>query len=377
MKKILAITLALITAALFVSCSGAQVQSEPTESAPAPTETAAMTNAITDPFVPSSEPTAAPSAEPTDVPTTEPATEASTQPAHVHTFTDVIRKKPGMLEDGVMHRVCSECGEEFDEPIPATRSIKILAFGNSFSDDGFRNLPYVLKDLGFKEVILGNLYIGSCSLDMHWDNIKSGANAYLFRETHIDGLRVDYPNKNVKYAMEKYDWDFIIVQQKGNWCGDSSKFSVLGNVLSYIDQNKSNPTAKIFWHMTWSYRNGVNPSQYGGQLAFYNAIANVTKNTVMTKKLISGLIPSGTAIQNARTSMIGDNFNHPDDGFHLGPKYGYYTAALTWACAILKVSPGDVTWKPVGMTDDEAAAIKEAVGNAIKKPYAVTKSTYN
>jgi len=57
--------------------------------------------------------------------------------------------------------------------------------------------------------------------------------------------------------------------------------------------------------------------------------------------------------------------------------YGYYTAALTWACAILKVSPGDVTWKPVGMTDDEAAAIKEAVENAIKKPYAVTKSTYN
>lgn len=38
------------------------------------------------------------------------------------------------------------------------------------------------------------------------------------------------------------------------------------------------------------------------------------------------IIPTGTAIQNARTSFVGDHMNR--DGYHLDLKIGRYTAAL-------------------------------------------------
>ena len=48
------------------------------------------------------------------------------------------------------------------------------------------------------------------------------------------------------------------------------------------------------------------------------------------------IIPSGTAIQNARTSVLGDTFNR--DGSHLN-KIGKYTAACTWYEALTGASP--------------------------------------
>ena len=38
------------------------------------------------------------------------------------------------------------------------KSIKILAIGNSFSDDATEHLFGILKDAGVEEVIIGNLY---------------------------------------------------------------------------------------------------------------------------------------------------------------------------------------------------------------------------
>ena len=63
------------------------------------------------------------------------------------------------------------------------------------------------------------------------------------------------------------------------------------------------------------------------QMKMYTSIVNAVKkaaNLVGIKKII----PSGTAIQNARTSFIGDHMNR--DGYHLDLTIGRYTAACTW-----------------------------------------------
>ncbi|MDR0749918.1 MAG: DUF4886 domain-containing protein [Tannerellaceae bacterium] len=60
----------------------------------------------------------------------------------------------------------------------------------------------------------------------------------------------------------------------------------------------------------------------------YAAIIDATHRVKENVPDISFIIPSGTAIQNGRTSAIRDNFCR--DGYHLDYLIGGYTVACTW-----------------------------------------------
>ena len=59
------------------------------------------------------------------------------------------------------------------------------------------------------------------------------------------------------------------------------------------------------------------------------------------KQNISIVIPTGTAIQNGRSSSLGDTFCR--DGYHLDLKYGRYTAACVWFETFFGESPIGIT----------------------------------
>ena len=101
----------------------------------------------------------------------------------------------------------------------------------------------------------------------------------------------------------------------------------------------------------------------------YNAIVDTVQSQVLPLTAIQGVIPSGTAVQNLRTSSLGDILTA--DGYHLSDTYGDYTAALTWYCIITGERAETVTYRPESIADkwEEIAA---AVNNAVKTPYSVT-----
>ena len=51
--------------------------------------------------------------------------------------------------------------------------IKVLAIGNSFSEDAVEQYLYELAAAQGDSLIIGNAYIGGCSLEMHLDNLKT------------------------------------------------------------------------------------------------------------------------------------------------------------------------------------------------------------
>ena len=55
--------------------------------------------------------------------------------------------------------------------------LRILAIGNSFSQDAVEQYLYELFAASGKKVIIGNLYIGGCSLERHYNNINNDAAA--------------------------------------------------------------------------------------------------------------------------------------------------------------------------------------------------------
>ena len=103
---------------------------------------------------------------------------------------------------------------------------------------------------------------------------------------------------------------------------------------------------------------------------------NVVNTTVLKDDRIDGVIPSGTAIQNLRTSYVGDTVTR--DGYHLSKDIGRYTAALTWFSYITGLDTSDIKWVPLSYPyiSTKLDVIKESVDNAIATPYSVSPSQH-
>jgi len=254
------------------------------------------------------------------------------------------------------------------------RSVKILAIGNSFSVDAMKNHLYdIFKSADYDQIILGNLYIGGCSLDTHWNNINSGLTAYQYQKNDDNGEWVYTENVAPLTALQDETWDIITIQQASPDSGNPDTYGNLQNIVNWINANKTNSNAKVLWHMTWAYQQNSTHegfANYGNdQMTMYNAIVNAVQNNVLTVNGINGVIPAGTAVQNLRTSGLGDTLTA--DGYHLKDTYGDYVAALTWFRAITGESLDLVTYWPESVVDYKAD-IMQAAARAVYNPYEVT-----
>ena len=257
-------------------------------------------------------------------------------------------------------------------------AIRILAIGNSFSDDSMWYLYDLLKEAGYESVKLGNLYIGGCTLQTHANNITTGSKSYTYR-INDNGKWVDNNSHNAIDALNSDNWDFISLQQAS---GSSGKADTYEPYITTIISNVKElcPEAKIMWNMTWAYQGNSDHSEFSkydkDQMTMYNAIVSAVHDKVLTNKDFDIVIPAGTAIQNLRTSLYGDTVTR--DGYHLSFDSGRLTAAMMWLKSLTGCNLEDITWTPSGymFTSARKNAIKEAVENAYKNPYQVTESTF-
>ena len=253
----------------------------------------------------------------------------------------------------------------------AGKAIKILAVGNSFSVDAMNNHLFpMLESAGYTDITLGNLYIGGCSLDTHFGNLKNHTQVYTYY-LNTDGDWSATDATAALTAFNKVKWDVVTIQQVSSDSGRPATYANLASIVNILKSHE--PQAKILWHMTWAYQQNSDHWAFAyynkDQMTMYNAITATVQEKVLPLATVHGVIPSGTAIQNLRTSALGDTLT--SDGHHLLDSYGDYTAALTWFCTITGEKPDAVTYRPASVAG-QWNAIATAVENAIKTPYAVT-----
>ena len=268
---------------------------------------------------------------------------------------------------------------EVEEPLyPTTESLKILAIGNSYSQDTTQYVYNIAQNLGYKDIVVANLYVGGCSLEQHKQYIYNKAYDY---EYNNNGSWVNKGKVCINDVVPKEDWDIITLQQKSGYSGLPETYEpFLSNLIAYLKE--AAPNAKIYWNMTWAYQANsteTNFSKYGkNQMVMYDAIINTVKTKVLVKDKteIFDVIPVGTAVQNMRTSFYGDNLFR--DSLHLNYGVGRYLAALMWMKQITGMSIDEVKWVPsvYDFSEKELAAIKESVNNAYEHPYEITESQY-
>ncbi len=252
--------------------------------------------------------------------------------------------------------------------------LKILAIGNSFSDDAMEYVYQVAKDAGIESITLGNMYIGGCTLATHLDNAKNNKGAYTYR-INTSGTWSSSNGVSIKTAVESDDWDFITFQQASGYSGIADTYDDLMALINIVEP--LNPSARLAWHMTWAYKEGSTHSDFPkydrNQMTMYNAIVNAVNTKILTNDKIEIIIPSGTSIQNIRTSFIGDTTR---DGYHLSYGIGRYIASMTYVKALTGLSIDNSVTTPDDVDSYELKAIIESVNNAISTPYAITSSTY-
>ena len=252
------------------------------------------------------------------------------------------------------------------------KSIKILSVGNSFSVDAMRNHLYpMLEAAGCTDIRLGILYIGGCSIDKHYECVRRDSASYQYQE-NVNGTWTYTDNYKASDAFALTDWDIVTVQQVSGQSGRGISYANLDPLMELIRPQIGD--AKVYWHMTWAYQQDSDhadfPNYNNDQMRMYKGIVRATTDKILPRKDMAGYFPCGTAIQNLRTSSLGDTLTA--DGYHLKDSYGDYTAALTWFCYLTGADAASVTYRPIDIVShfDEIA---ESVDNAIKTPLAVTE----
>ncbi len=253
------------------------------------------------------------------------------------------------------------------------RTLRILAIGNSFSRDAVEQNLHELAKADGDTAIIGNLFIGGCSLERHSGNIRDDKHDYVYRKIGADGKMKEKKNTSIAEALKDDQWDYVSLQQASPFSGMFEKYEpYLPGIIKYVKENAPKKS-KIILHQTWAYQQGSGHSGFKNydrdQLKMYRAIVDANKRAAKLGK-IKTVVPSGTAVQNARTSFIGDNMNR--DGFHLDLSHGRFTAACAWYETLFGKDVTHNTWAPKGMNRDIAAVAKRAAHEAVVNPYDIT-----
>ena len=250
-------------------------------------------------------------------------------------------------------------------------TLKIIAIGNSFSEDAIENNLWELLDAAGIPAIVGNLYIGGCTLERHYNNAMADAPEYRYRKV-VNGKTVEKWGVRISEALQEEKWTHVSFQQASGVSGIYPTYNpYLKELIKYV-KGFCSPT--LIFHQTWAYSkdsdHGAFP-QYGrSQKNMYDFIVNAVSSALADNPEITLLVPSGTAIQNARTSAMGDTFNR--DGFHLEFTYGRYAAACTWFAALTGLRASDNPWKPASVTEEAAAICRKAADLAVDAPLKVS-----
>ena len=255
-------------------------------------------------------------------------------------------------------------------------ALKVLLIGNSFSQDTCYLSMQAAKAMGIENVSISNLYIGAGSISDHIYRYKHGATAQL--QTVNEKGNWGKTDVTLETAVKSEDWDYIVIQQVSPLSGEEYSFESASALIDIIEPMC--PKARIAWNMTWAYQSNFDDGRFArydkDQAKMYASIVSATKSQILTNERIELVVPTGTVIQNVRTSYIGDTLTR--DGYHLNETHGRQIASLALVYALTGVSIDGVTTTNYNKLSDEAALIVaiEAIKNAMANPFEVTESIY-
>ena len=310
------------------------------------------------------------------------------------------------------------------------KEFKVLLIGNSYSEDASDwNSSMISQSYKIFKSLMGNdveleiglMASGGKALAWHATNAFTNEAKYSLRLAGEDGKwTTDRSVSTIKDALAYDEWDVVSLQpygvettngtagnNKDQYAFDEVHFGRLDQSIPYfLDLTETYvPHAKVYYYMHLTEHGLTN---YADALTdtnvvkVYNDRASMAQTvmtyngTVNTSKHLAGVVPVGTAIQNARTTYLTTLSNATSssevtlendpvfglqrDGGHLSFNVGRYIAALTFAEKIIpasfrngQIDCGMRASASVGKLPAQYEEIaRKAVTAAINTPYQLT-----
>ena len=283
-----------------------------------------------------------------------------------------------------------------NQPDYINEGIKILAIGNSYSEDALRYLFDLLTQLGVNagNTKIVNAYISGGTFQHHADNIRRNNYNNLERQLITANGTITKSRMGqftLLQLLQEENWDIITVQQQNgtstNWTAtDNQNFNIL---LDFVKNNANRSTHfRLGWHMTWAFTQSYFDSNrwlitdFGTPYRMYELICSAVQAKIVPDNDFDFIIPTGTAIQNAKsTALFGDNLTH--DGSHLN-NLGCYIGSAMWVKTLTGYDISNLrtpyvankTWgesPSVTITPDILSKVVQAVNAADASPF---RNTY-
>lgn len=255
------------------------------------------------------------------------------------------------------------------EASPATKkqTVRVLAIGNSFSEDAVEQNLHEIAAADGINMIVGNLYIGGCTIDRHVTNIREDKPDYRYRKVISNGTTRQIDNCPLSRAIRDEKWDFISVQQASGVSGLYDSYRSLGELVEWVRRNA--PQATVVFHRTWAYSSDSEHQEFPNygcdQMRMYQSILDASSRAVRETG-IKLIVPAGTAIQNARQTALGQSGRElTRDGYHLDRRIGRYIAAATWYEALTGRTVEGNAFCPDNVTPEELAIAQRCAHNAV------------
>ena len=216
-------------------------------------------------------------------------------------------------------------------------TLRILAIGNSFSDDAMEYLPALLDNLGVENVSLARLYVAGCSLERHMKMYNNDKAAYQYYRSEAGCNRWAKAARNVSLRQALADgvWDIVVMQQASGFSGRYESYEpYLDSLIAIV--RRAQPHARLAWHMTWAYASGSTHPQfadYGSdRTQMYEEICGAVRQMLHEHPhTFRYLIPSGPVIESLRLSEVNNPpMDFTRDGYHMDFGAGRYALACTW-----------------------------------------------
>lgn len=260
------------------------------------------------------------------------------------------------------------------QPASQPDTLRVLAIGNSFSQDAVEQYLHELAAADGKILIIGNMYIGGAPLALHLRNVRGDKAVYSYRKIDADGQKSTAEKTSIRTALLDERWDYVSLQQASTYSGKFETYAEpIPELHRYIDSVTAG-SVKYIWHQTWAYEATSTHKGFANydndQQTMYRAIMEASAK-VKTLAPFDLLIPCGTAIQNARTSFLGDRLTR--DGYHLDLHAGRFIAACTWFESLYGRSAPTAKYRPEGVNAAAAEVARQAAHAAVRQPFSVTE----
>ena len=241
-------------------------------------------------------------------------------------------------------------------------TISLLSIGNSFSQDAQRYLYDIARSAG-DTIECVNLYIGGCSLERHYRNMKADAKAY---DLQICGHVNTGFFSGIKEALLSRAWDYVTIQQASHFSYNFETYEpYLTALASYV--RELCPKAKLLIHETWAYESGSPRIHEHGFETYEEMFEKVKDSYEKANKIIraDGIIPCGEALLEMQK---GGKTVHRDT-FHASYGLGRYLLGLTFYAYLTGKYVKDIPFNDFdeAISPEDILKAKEIVDRIVNK----------